>query len=80
MDPLQKKIIWTGSKNKIKWKKKTNWNIILKNKRKILKNKRKGCQRELKRSACEINFGEVVFWSSIQQLLVKLHSIQFYAF
>ena len=31
-------------------------------------------------SACEINCGEVVFWSSIQQLLVKTHSIQFYAF
>ena len=48
------------------------WNIIL-------KNKRKGSQRELKRDACEINCREVVFWSSIQQLLAKAHSIQFYA-
>jgi len=48
------------------------WNIIL-------KNKRKGCQRELKRDTCEINCREVVFWSSIQQLLAKAHSIQFYA-
>jgi hypothetical protein len=47
------------------------WNIIL-------KNKRKGSQRELKRDACEINCREVVFWSSIQQLLAKAHSIQFY--
>jgi len=30
-------------------KKKTNWNIIL-------KNKRKGCQRKLKRDVCEINW------------------------
>jgi len=57
---------------KIKWKKKTYWNIIL-------ENKRKGFQRELKRDACEINCREVVFWSSIQQLLAKAHSIQFYA-
>jgi len=53
-------------------KKKTYWNIIL-------KNKRKSSQRELKRDACEINCREVVFWSSIQQLLAKDHSIQFYA-
>jgi len=33
----------------------------------------------LKRGASEINCREVVFWSSIQQLLVKTHSIQFYA-
>jgi len=52
---------------------KVNWNIIL-------KNKRKGCQREVKRGVCEINCWEVVFWSSIQQLLIKAHSIQFYAF
>jgi len=52
--------------------KKTYWNIIL-------KNKRKGSQRELKRDVCEINCREVVFWSSIQQLLAKAHSIQFYA-
>jgi len=51
----------------------TYWNIVL-------KNKRKGSQRELKRGACEINCREVVFWSSIQQLLAKHHSIQFYAF
>jgi len=57
---------------KIKWKKKTYWNIIL-------ENKRKGFQRELKKDACEINCREVVFWSSIQQLLAKVHSIQFYA-
>jgi len=66
-----KKIKWNGSK-KIKWKKKTYWNIIL-------KNKRKGSQRELKRHACEINCREVVFWSTIQQLLAKAHSILFYA-
>ena len=41
-------------KNKVKWKKKTYWNIIL-------KNKTKGSQRELKRGACEINCREVVF-------------------
>jgi len=57
---------------KNKWKKKTYWNIILKNKRKCF-------QRELKRDASEINCREVVFWSSIQQLLAKAHSIQFYA-
>jgi len=45
----------------------------------ILKNKRKGSQRELKRGACEINCLEIVFWSSIQQLLAKAHSTQFYA-
>ena len=33
----------------------------------------------MKRSVCEINCREVVFWSSIQQLLAKAHSIQFYA-
>jgi len=65
-----KKIIWNGSK-KIKWKKNTYWNIIL-------KNKRKGFKRELKRDACEINCREVVFWSSIQQFFTKAHSIQFY--
>ena len=53
-------------------KEKTYWSIIF-------KNKRKGSQRELKRDACEINCREVVFWSSIQQLLAKAHSIQFYA-
>jgi len=47
------------------------WNIIL-------KNKRKGSQRELKKHACEIYRREVVFSSSIQQLLAKTHSIQFY--
>jgi len=46
---------------------------------KILENKRKGFQRELKRDACETNCREVVFWSSIQQLFAKAHSIQFYA-
>jgi len=44
-----------------------------------IKNKRKSSKRELKRDACEINCGEVVFWSSVQQLLTKAHSIQFYA-
>ena len=63
------KIKWNLLK-KIKWKKKTYWNIIL-------KNKIKGSQRELKRNACKINCREVVFWSSIQQLLAKSHSIQF---
>jgi len=57
---------------KIKWKKNTYWNIIL-------KNKRKGSKRELKRDACEINCRKVVFWSNIQQFLTKAHSIQFYA-
>ena len=52
---------------------KTNWNILL-------KNKIKGCRRELKRGACEINCREVVFWSNIQQLLFKAHFIEFYAF
>ena len=33
----------------------------------------------MKRSVCEINCREVVFWSNIQQLLAKAHSIQFYA-
>jgi len=55
-------------KNKVKWRKKTYWNIIL-------KNKWKGSQRELKRGACEINCREVVFKSNIQQLLAKAHSI-----
>jgi len=52
---------------------KTYWNIIL-------RNKRKGSQRKLKRGTCEISCREVVFWSSIQQLLAKAHSIQFNAF
>jgi len=60
-------------KKKIKWKKKQYWNINI-------KKKKKGSQRGLKRGACEINCREVVFWSSIQQLLAKAHSIQFYAF
>ena len=34
----------------------------------------------MKRGGCEINCREVVFGSSIQQLLAKAHSIQFYAF
>jgi len=59
-------------KKKLNGRKKTYWNIIL-------KNNRKGFQRELKRDACEINIREVVFWSSIQQLLTKTHSIQFHA-
>jgi len=33
----------------------------------------------LKRDVCEINCREVVFWSNIQQLFAKDHSIQFYA-
>jgi len=45
----------------------------------MLKNKRKGSKRELKIDVCEINCREVVFWSNIQQLLTKVHSIQFYA-
>jgi len=68
MGPPEKKLNGTVPK-KIKWKKNTYWNIIL-------KNKRKGSKREMKRDACEINFREVVFWSSIQQLLTKAHSIQ----
>ena len=72
--PWKNKLNGLVQNNKIKWnKRKTYWNIIL-------KNKRKGSQRELKRGACEISCREVVFWSSIQQLLAKVHSIQFYVF
>ena len=69
---LLKKIKWNGSKRKLNGRKKTYWNIIL-------KNKRKGSQRELKRDVCEINCREVVFWSGIQEILAKTHSIQFFA-
>ena len=64
------KIKWNGTK-KIKWKKTTHRNIIV-------KNKRKGSQRELKRDACEINCREVVFWSSIQQFY-ELKKVPFFS-
>jgi len=47
MERFKKKI-------KLNGRKKTYWNIIL-------KNKRKGSQRELKRGVCEIHCREVVF-------------------
>jgi len=59
MDPPSKKNYMDRFKKKMEEKNKLKYNI--KNKRKNIKNKRKGCHRELKRSACEINFGEVVF-------------------